>query len=79
MKLKKGPMVYFACKGGVNEKNEPVFQVGQWLHTFEDKDLHKRVFPQKYATFAEAEAIASKYNEGLVHACPWHKYEVEEA
>ena len=86
MKLKKAHLVYFVQKDSpkcmdyrFNYERTPEFalkyHLGQWIRGANGK-LKKRIFVKDYDTHEEVEAIASKYNEELVKAFPWEKYEI---
>ena len=86
MKLKKAHLVYFVQKDsplrmdyrfGYQRTPESAlkYRIGQWWRGDNGK-LKKHIFSKGYDTRAEAEALASKYNEELMKSCPWNKYEV---
>ena len=87
MKLKKAERVYFVQKDAPKKmdyrfgyKRTPEFALKYHLAQWLPKDgysskLVKRIFAKEYDTREEVEAIASKFNEELVKACPWMHYE----
>lgn len=84
-KLKKASLVYFVAKETVkrmdyrfNYERTPEsaikYQLGQWLRDYDGK-LKRHIFPKRYDTRAEAEAIMSKYNRELFEKFKFQGFE----
>ena len=85
-KLKKAHLVYFVQKDSpkamdyrFDYQRTPEaalkFRIGQWWRNPDTGKLVKHMLTKGYDTREEAEALVDKYNEDLIKACPWRKFE----
>ena len=85
-KLKKAHLVYFVIKETTkrmdyrfNYERTPEsaikYQLGQWHRDYDGK-LKRHIFPHRYDSRIEAEAIMSKYNRELFEKIKYQGFEL---